>query len=115
MNEVAAIVVTYNRKECLLNCLEAIRRQTLPPDIIYIIDNHSTDGTSDLLYDNYYIADRNPQFAGDDYIAESRITSLFDDRTIRIQYIYKSEIFLDTIELKAIISNKKKKKQNRVF
>jgi GT2 family glycosyltransferase len=46
MNKIAAVVVTYNRKDCLINCLNAIRLQTLPPDIMYIIDNHSTDGTA---------------------------------------------------------------------
>ena len=91
MNTIAAIVVTYNRKDCLLNCLEAIRRQTLAPDVIYIIDNHSTDGTSDTLYDNHYIADKIPQFVKEDHKSESQIKSLYYDSSIPILYIYKSE------------------------
>ena len=91
MNRIAAIVVTYNRKDYLLNCLEAIRRQTLPPDVIYIIDNHSSDGTSDILYENHYIVDKIPELVREDFISTSQITSLYDDTIIFIQYIYKFE------------------------
>ena len=52
---IAAIVVTYNRKELLIKCLEAIRKQTHKPDAIYIIDNLSTDGTPELLLEKQYI------------------------------------------------------------
>jgi|ERR1017187_4277344 GT2 family glycosyltransferase len=48
-NTVAAIVVTYNRKEWLVECLQALRVQSQPVARIYIIDNASTDGTADLL------------------------------------------------------------------
>ena len=50
---VCAVVVTYNRKELLLNCLEGIRRQTRPPDAVIIIDNASTDGTQQVLQENF--------------------------------------------------------------
>ncbi len=45
--KIAAIVVTYNRKELLLECIEALLRQktNAAMDII-IIDNNSTDGTA---------------------------------------------------------------------
>lgn len=49
MKSTAAIVVTYNRKELLLEnirCLLAQRCKTLD---ILIVDNHSTDGTRDAL------------------------------------------------------------------
>jgi rhamnopyranosyl-N-acetylglucosaminyl-diphospho-decaprenol beta-1,3/1,4-galactofuranosyltransferase len=49
MHKIAAVVVTYNRKDCLMECLDAIEQQTLPPDIIYVVDNHSTDGTFEIL------------------------------------------------------------------
>ena len=52
---VCAVVVTYNRKKLLLECLEALKRQTRPIDAIYIIDNASTDGTPDILLENNYI------------------------------------------------------------
>ena len=47
--KVSAVVVTFNRKELLIECLEALRRQTRPLDALYIIDNASTDGTEELL------------------------------------------------------------------
>ena len=90
MNKIAAIVVTYNRKECLVNCLEAIRHQSLPPDIIYIVDNHSTDGTSDLLFEHCYLLDKIPQLLNEDFITASQITSLYDSTTISIKYIFKA-------------------------
>jgi GT2 family glycosyltransferase len=52
---VCAVVVTYNRKKLLLECLEALKRQTWPLDAIYIIDNASTDGTPEILLKNNYI------------------------------------------------------------
>ena len=39
MDTVCAVVVTYNRKELLLECLEALRKQTRPVQGIYLIDN----------------------------------------------------------------------------
>ena len=44
-NPVAAVVVTYNRLELLRQCVNALRNQTEPCDIL-IVDNASTDGTA---------------------------------------------------------------------
>jgi rhamnopyranosyl-N-acetylglucosaminyl-diphospho-decaprenol beta-1,3/1,4-galactofuranosyltransferase len=49
MDRVAAIVVTYNRKELLGTCLRAIRAQTRSCDRVLVIDNASTDGTGTFL------------------------------------------------------------------
>lgn len=46
---VVAIVVTYNRKELLDECLTAMLNQTFPIDRIIVINNHSTDGTEELF------------------------------------------------------------------
>lgn len=49
MNDVVAIVVTYNRKEMLLKCIEHLSQlQSVKCDIM-IIDNASTDGTKEAL------------------------------------------------------------------
>lgn len=48
MNQVCAIIVTYNRIEMLKKCLAAIKSQTVPCDIM-VINNASTDGTSVYL------------------------------------------------------------------
>ena len=49
MNKVTAVVVTYNRKDLLLECIAAILSQKgQVPDII-IVDNNSSDGTQEAL------------------------------------------------------------------
>ena len=53
---VAAVVVTYNRKELLCECLDALLAQTRPVDKIILIDNASTDGTPDLLIERGYLS-----------------------------------------------------------
>ena len=45
---VAAVVVTRNRRELLLQCLHALLRQSIPADI-WVIDNASTDGTAEAV------------------------------------------------------------------
>ena len=47
---VAAVIVTYNRRDKLRQCLDAVMRQTSStvPDII-IVDNNSTDGTGEMV------------------------------------------------------------------
>ena len=44
-----AVVVAYNRRELLLECLDALAAQTRPIDAIVVVDNASTDGTSRSL------------------------------------------------------------------
>ncbi|MCD7750514.1 MAG: glycosyltransferase family 2 protein [Lachnospiraceae bacterium] len=46
---VAAVVVTYNRKQLLTECINAILNQTVQPDKILVINNASTDGTEVLF------------------------------------------------------------------
>ena len=43
--KVGIVVVTYNRKQLLLKCLDSLINQKLKPDAIYIVDNNSTDNT----------------------------------------------------------------------
>ena len=50
---VCAVVVTYNRRELLEECLAALAAQTRPPDQILVVDNASTDGTPDLIRERY--------------------------------------------------------------
>ena len=52
---VCAIVVTFNRKLLLLDCLDSLRRQTKSINAICIIDNFSDDGTPEILFKNGYI------------------------------------------------------------
>ncbi|MGQ0568388.1 MAG: glycosyltransferase [Armatimonadota bacterium] len=46
---VVAAVMTYNRKETLRRCLQSIRAQTTLPAAVLVVDNASTDGTAEML------------------------------------------------------------------
>lgn len=50
MDKVIALVVTYNRKDLLIECLESLISQTYKIDKIVVINNCSTDGT-ELLFE----------------------------------------------------------------
>lgn len=54
--KIAAVVVTYNRKDLLGQCLDSLLQQSRPLDALYIIDNHSTDGTYEYLLGRGLIA-----------------------------------------------------------
>ncbi len=56
MNKIATIVVTYNRKELLLECIEALLAQTFKNMDVLVIDNASTDGTKEYI--EHLIGDR---------------------------------------------------------
>lgn len=53
--KVMAVVVTYNRKELLLECLNAILIQSYSVEKILLIDNASTDGTKEALQQKGYL------------------------------------------------------------
>lgn len=55
MSNIYTIVVTYNRKALLLDCLGALENQTLKPNKVIIVDNASTDGTLDLLRETGFL------------------------------------------------------------
>ena len=46
---VVAVVVAYNRRELLGECLDALAAQTRPVDVVVVVDNASTDGTAGML------------------------------------------------------------------
>lgn len=54
MSRVIAVVLTYNRKELLKRCLEAILHQTRPCDDIIVINNASNDDTLKMLESGRY-------------------------------------------------------------
>ncbi|OQY10720.1 MAG: hypothetical protein B6I29_00735 [Marinitoga sp. 4572_148] len=49
MHNIAALIVTYNRKDLLKETIEAILNQTLKPNRLFVVNNASTDGTDDVL------------------------------------------------------------------
>ena len=46
---ISTIIVTFNRKELLIKCINAVLGQSYLPKTVYIIDNASTDGTEEFL------------------------------------------------------------------
>jgi len=81
---VCAVVVTYNRKDLLIECLDALCKQSRPIDAIYIIDNFSNDGTAELLLENGYIEKLPPDNLNEPLEMEinfdnSEFLSFFDD------------------------------------
>lgn len=50
---ICAVVVTRNRKGTLRECLHALNAQLRKPDHIIVVDNASTDGTPEMLKDEY--------------------------------------------------------------
>lgn len=50
---IAAVVVTWNRRELLRESLDAVAGQSLPPVHTVVVDNASTDGTAELLARDY--------------------------------------------------------------
>jgi len=49
MERIAALVVTFNRKDVLIHTLEAVMNQTRKPDLLVIVNNGGTDGTGEFL------------------------------------------------------------------
>ena len=49
MAGVYAVVLTYNRKNLLSRCLDCIFAQSRPCDSVIVVDNCSSDGTSEML------------------------------------------------------------------
>lgn len=87
---IAAVVVTYNRKSLLIECLDALMNQTYPLDAIYIIDNASSDGTPELLIEKGYINKALPP--DNEPIEDIKTIKLHSfDRTVDIHYVRMHE------------------------
>lgn len=54
MNKIFAVVLTYNRKDLLKRCLDAIYAQSRACDGVIVVDNASTDGTEQMLLQERY-------------------------------------------------------------
>ena len=58
----AAVIVTYNRKELLSHNIESLLRQTKYIDKIFIVDNCSIDGTYEYLCEKKWIGNEQFQY-----------------------------------------------------
>ncbi len=85
--KIASIVVTFNRKKLLLECLNSLRSQTHPPDAIFIVDGPSTDGTPESLLECGFIKKLPPtRHRGCSWETENTIYSP-NGKPIKIHYI----------------------------
>lgn len=89
--KLAAIVVTYNRKQLLLECLEALRKQTYPIDAIFIVDNFSYDDTPEILFENKFINQLPPKELKEPWENEFEISYLTNRNPIKINYVRMHE------------------------
>ncbi len=89
--KITAIVVTYNRKLLLGECLNSLLNQTYPLDAIYIIDNASTDGTLEYLVVKGFID--KPLFPDKEPLEVLKQIPLlpFPDKTVEIHYVRMHE------------------------
>jgi len=85
--KISAVVVTFNRKKLLLECLNALKNQTYPLDGIFIVDGPSTDGTPEALLEQGYIKELPPKSANYSWETENTIVSPINGKKIKIHYI----------------------------
>jgi rhamnopyranosyl-N-acetylglucosaminyl-diphospho-decaprenol beta-1,3/1,4-galactofuranosyltransferase len=78
--KVCAVVVTYNRKDMLIECLQGLVKQSHALDAIYIIDNQSTDETTETLIEEGFVNPTGGEIDGDE------ITSV-QKNNIKIVYV----------------------------
>lgn len=50
---IIAVIITYNRKELLRQCLDAVLAQTFKPNVVIVVNNGSGDGTREMLDSEY--------------------------------------------------------------
>ncbi len=77
--KIAAVIVTYNRKELLSKNINKLLSQSYPLDSIIIVDNCSTDGTKEFILNeyidekiDYLLLDKNIGGAGGFYTGSKR-------------------------------------------
>ena len=86
-----AIVVTFNRENQLIDCLEAILAQSEIPSHLVIIDNHSNEKTPQKLMEKGYIS-QFPQESNENIVYTSSVISTKDRNvSIPVSYVRKFE------------------------
>jgi hypothetical protein len=75
--EVSAVVVSYNTRDLLRECLRSVYASDLPPAEVFVVDNASADGTPEMVAAEFpavtlIALDRNLGFAGANNVAIRR-------------------------------------------
>lgn len=53
IRQVTALIMTHNRKEELVICLDSLRMQNFPSLQVMVVDNNSIDGTTTMIREDY--------------------------------------------------------------
>ena len=85
--KVCAVVVTYNRKALLVECLEGLLKQTREIASIYLIDNASTDETEKILFEKGYIEALPPQDIDRPWEKTCMVSNLTNTATVAFHYV----------------------------
>jgi rhamnopyranosyl-N-acetylglucosaminyl-diphospho-decaprenol beta-1,3/1,4-galactofuranosyltransferase len=67
---ICSVVLTYNQKDYLLECLQAITGQSLSVNTIFVIDNASEDGTWEALAAGGYLSSAQPPAVDQEFYQE---------------------------------------------
>lgn len=78
---ICAIIVSYNRKELLLRCIDAVLSQTYHCSELLIVDNDSSDGTSEAVCQ---------KFGYNSFLQRDIPTFIGNSNRTKIRYILKS-------------------------
>jgi rhamnopyranosyl-N-acetylglucosaminyl-diphospho-decaprenol beta-1,3/1,4-galactofuranosyltransferase len=70
---VATIVVTFNRPKQLIEGIEGILKQSRMPERLYIIDNHSTPETFEILFEKGLINEKPFEVANENQLIKTTI------------------------------------------
>jgi|YelNatPaOPRAMG01_1025707.scaffolds.fasta_scaffold27164_3 GT2 family glycosyltransferase len=85
--DVCAIVVTYNRKDLLAECLDALLKQTEPIQGIYLIDNASVDRTPEFLLQKGYISELPPMILEEPWEKQFIIKNYTNSNYVNLYYV----------------------------
>lgn len=88
---VCAVVVTFNRKELLIEAIEALMHQTASVDAIYLIDNASSDQTPELLMDQGYISSLPPNVLTEPWEKKSSLKNNLSGKIVDLFYVRMDE------------------------
>lgn len=81
---ICALLVTYNRKDLLLECLNALQQQTYPLETICLVDNASSDGTPETLQAAGYLSATPPAQIAAPWVCEQKLASGINLRYVRM-------------------------------
>ena len=81
---IAAIIVTYNRKDLLFENLKMLLKQTIPLDSVIIVDNAGTDGTREAV-----LASELSKILNIDYVYLNSNTGGAGGFSYGVEYAYK--------------------------